>query len=673
MRSNNIISILKKSVLLLSVGALSLHAAEAKVVLPAVFSDNMVLQQKDKVPFFGTATPNSKLTIKASWDKKNYTTQADKKGNWQITIPTPAAGRGFEITFNDGEELKLNNVLVGEVWVCSGQSNMEMHMAGQYGNVLNAQQEIAAANYPEIRFLTVENITSNSPLKEAKIKNGGWEVCSPQTVRQFSAVGYFFARDIHKSQNVPIGIINTSWGGTIAEAWTSGPSLKTMPAFVEQVKHIEQNANNTKSDEMLLSEYEQEKQKFYKLIRSKDAGYNQESPNWASASLNTSSWKPIPMPGVWETKEMPGFDGVVWLRKKVSLPAAWAGKELRVNIGPVDDDETTFFNGEEVGQTVGYGKLRSYKVPAKLVKVGDNVVTVRVGDNGGDGGLYGHPDELFLTNATGEKISLAGEWLYQPAVDYTQLPPSPQYPVGPNRTTVLYNAMVHPLTKLPIKGAIWYQGESNAGRAYQYRTLFPLLINDWRKSWGRGDFPFYFVQLANYMQSNPEPGESDWAELREAQLMTLKVPNTGMAVAIDIGEEKDIHPKNKQEVGRRLALAARAKTYNEKIAFSGPAYKSMKVEGNSIRLSFDHTNKGLQAKGGNKLTGFAIAGADKKFHWAEATIVGNEVLVSSPEVQQPVAVRYGWAANPKVNFYNGEGLPASPFRTDTWQGVTQDK
>ncbi|WP_207434577.1 sialate O-acetylesterase [Sabulibacter ruber] len=661
---------LKGSLLVLSGLLFQQHLAQAKVTLPAVFSSHMVLQQKDKVPFHGTAAAGKTVTVSPSWNKKKYTTQADKNGNWQVTVPTPAAGRGFTISFNDGEELTLTNVAAGEVWVASGQSNMEMWPTGMFGDIRNAPQEIAAANYPDIRLLQVDKNSSFSPLKDAQVSTGGWQVCTPEAMQKFSAVAYFFGRELHKNLNVPIGIINTSWGGTIAEAWTSGSSLKSMPEFASKVEDIEKVASTGKTQETILADYQQAQLDFRKLINSKDAGYAQGRAAWAATDLNTSSWNQIKVPGLWENQGLPGFDGILWVRRTVTVPASWAGKELTISLGPVDDDEITFFNGEQVGATEGWDKPRLYKVPAHLVKAGENVVTVRVSDKENGGGIYGNAQEIYLANAAGEKEPLTGDWKYKPGVRLAELPAAPTNPLGPNQPTVLYNAMVYPFTSVPVKGVIWYQGESNAGRAYQYRTLFPTLINDWRKSWNRPALPFYFVQLANFMAPTSEPVDSDWAELREAQLMTLKLPHTGMAVAIDLGEEKDIHPKNKQDVGYRLALAALAQTYGKKIPFSGPLYQSMKTEGNSIRLTFQHTNGGLQAKDGKPLTGFAIAGADKKYYWADAKIVGNEVVVTSPKVPNPVAVRYGWANNPSVNLYNGAGLPASPFRTDTWPGLT---
>ncbi len=403
-------------------------------------------------------------------------------------------------------------------------------------------------------------------------------------------------------------------------------------------------------------------------MKETDPGYSGGKPVWASADFDDSDWKSISLPGLWED-QMAGFDGIVWFRKTVDVPAGMRGKEITLSLAAIDDNDLTFCNGEIIGSTQGYDRARVYKIPGRLTKSGKLQLTVWVLDTGGGGGIYGEESKMFLAQGT-SRISLAGDWKYKPGIDLKSVPSIPRNPVGnPNRPSVLYNAMIHPLIPFTIRGAIWYQGESNAGRANQYRDLFPLMITDWREKWN-APFDFYFVQLANFMAKDEEPRESEWAELREAQLMTLHLANTGMAVIIDIGDATDIHPKNKQEVGRRLALIARAKTYNEKVAYSGPLYRDYCIDKDQIRLSFDF-NEGMKSSDGKALTGFAIAGPDHKFYWAEAVVSGNEILVSSPKVKHPLAVRYGWGNNPDCNLVNRSGLPASPFRTDQWPGITK--
>jgi sialate O-acetylesterase len=438
-----------------------------------------------------------------------------------------------------------------------------------------------------------------------------------------------------------------------------------MPDFAEAVKGIENAASVTNK------QTEQQKmEQWQKSIFEKDSGYNNGQAQWAMTNTNAGDWQNMTLPTLWESASLPGFDGVVWFRKKFTVPSSSLGKDIKLTLGAIDDNDITWINGQKVGETVGYDRPRTYTIPANMLKEGDNEIVVRVFDGSGGGGIYGDAKEMAITFADGQQVSLAGPWLYKAGLNLKNIAPRPMEANNPNRPTVLYNAMIYPFIQYSIRGAIWYQGESNAGRAYQYRSLFPALIKDWRKNWGGGDLPFYFVQLANFMKASDGPEESAWAELREAQLKTLSLPKTGMAVAIDIGDPVDIHPKNKQEVGRRLALIALANTYNQKVSYSGPLYQSSKVEGNKITLSFTHTDGGLKTKGGSVLSGFAIAGADKKFHWANATISGNQVIVSSDNVTSPVAVRYSWANNPNGNLYNAADLPASPFRTDDWQGVT---
>jgi sialate O-acetylesterase len=625
----------------------------------------MVLQQKTNAAIWGKATAGKAVKINVSWNKINYGAIADVNGNWKIKVATPGYGGPYTITISDGELLVLNNVLIGDVWICSGQSNMEMPLAG-WGKISNYEKEIADAKFPNIRLLQVEHITSNVALNDAKVTNNGWQECSPKYIAEFSSTAYFFAREVYQKTKIPIGLIHTSWGGTIAEAWTSAETLKKMSDFSAAVDKIQQAAKNTST-----TSYDEKVASWVKMTTEKDSGYQAGQLKWATAE--TTDWKSMTLPTLWEEAALKNFDGIVWFSRKVSVPENWKTSGIKLNLGTIDDNDITYVNGVKVGETVGYNVGRSYTIPSDLLKPGENIITVRVFDSGGGGGIYGEAKDLNVINNAGEKISLAGDWKYKVGLNFNNIGPKPADESGPNRATVLYNAMIHPFIQFSIKGAIWYQGESNADRAYQYRELFPLMIKDWRQKWGQGDFPFYFVQLANYMQVDNAPVESAWAELREAQQKTLALPNTGMATIIDIGDAKDIHPKNKQEVGRRLGLIALAKTYGQKNNYSGPVYQSAKVEGKQIRLTFSNTENGLKVADDAALTGFAIAGTDKKFHWAKASILGNQVIVSSDQVASPVAVRYAWGNNPVANLIANDGLPASPFRTDTWQGITFGK
>ncbi len=642
---------------------LFVSVANAKVIPAACFTDNMVLQQKTNASIWGTDKPSRTVTITTSWNNKKYMVVADTAGNWKVKVATPSYGGPYSITFDDGDITTLNNVLIGEVWICSGQSNMEMQVAGPYGDVINVDKELAdAANYPQIRMLKIDNKTSYQPRTDVPVK-WGWSICDPKTVRDFSAVAYFFAKNLYDDKHIPIGIINSTWGGTVAEAWTSGNALKTMPAFVPFVKETENGLTQEKIDQ----KYKDNVRAWIDAINAKDPAWQNGKLLWAQNSFDDSKWKTMTVPAYWEQAGVPDYDGTAWFRKTVKLPSGWEGKELKLDIGGIDDYDVSFFNGTEVGHTELFIFKRSYTIPAALVKAGDNTIAIRVFDNGGLGGLNKGPMTLSVVGDTSAKIDLAGEWNYQLATELKSLPQPPVNPTSANKPTIIYNAMIKPIQQYTIKGVIWYQGESNADRPHEYEQLFPLMISDWRQKWGEGDFPFYYVQIANYVAKD-QPPAADWPALRYAQLKTLSVPNTGMVVTIDIGDYNRIHPQNKQEVGRRLALIAKAKTYGENIPYSGPLYQSQKIDAGKITLSFKYTDGGLAAKS-DTLKGFTIAGADKVFHPASATILGNKVIVTSTDVANPVAVRYAWANFPACNLYNGVGLPASPFKTDDWEGV----
>ena len=642
----------------------------AQVKLSPLFSDNMVLQQQTDAPVWGTTKPNKEVEITTSWNQKKYTAKADAQGQWKTKVATPVAGGPYTVTISDGKPIKLNNVMIGEVWICSGQSNMEMQVEG-WGKVLNYQQEkVEAENYPNIRFLLVEKATSPVPVDELKVVENGWQVCSSKSVADFSAAGYFFGRDVHKYRNVPVGLIDTSWGGTYIETWTSKEALATMPAMQKQLEIL---TDLPQSKEGREQKFHSDVENWKKEIEKIDKGFVEGKAAWADMNWKDDAWKTMKVPGLMQEQGLAGFNGIVWFRKTIDIPADWAGKELTLNVGVIDDNDFTYFNGVQVGHTEGWMTPRSYKIPKELVKKGKAVVAVRVMDTGGSGGINGSPESISIQRSKSKVMELAGDWQYQVSLNIKEIPQMPaNTATEPNIPSFLSNAMLNPLIPYGIKGAIWYQGEANTGRAYQYRELMPLMITDWRNRWGY-DFPFYMVQLASFTAQQTTPVESGWAELREAQTQTLHLKNTGMAVTIDIGDAFDIHPKNKQEVGRRLALAARAQTYGEKIPYSSPLYDTYQIEGNKIRIYFKHTDGGLTIKEGDIVKGFTIAGVDHQFHWADAVIDGNSVVVSSPEVSFPIAVRYGWADYPICNLYNGAGLPASPFRTDDWQGITYSK
>ncbi|MBN1559974.1 9-O-acetylesterase [candidate division KSB1 bacterium] len=619
----------------------------------------MVLQQKIKAPVWGKATPAGKVTVEFQEQKK--ATVADENGDWMIRFEPLTAGGPFTLKISGKDTIFLSNVMVGEVWICSGQSNMEWGV----NNSNNAREEIMAADFPSMRLFHVNHTTSLN--KKEDVDAAGWKVCSPASVPSFSAVAYFFGRHLHQELQLPIGLIHTSWGGTVAEAWTAADFLAQMEDFAPIIEALKTSAA---SEEELRADYDRKMREWKENV---DAKVKAQSGgiSWQNVDCDDSAWEKMSLPVLWEGAGLPGFDGIVWFRKTIEIADDAANEGFTLSLGPIDDQDITYINGQQIGTTDLYNAPREYTIPAGTLKAGANVIAIQVLDTGGGGGIWGDASQMWLKSESGAVVQLSGEWKYNIGVSLRDVPPRPPTPDNPNYPTVLYNAMLEPLMPFAIRGAIWYQGEGNAGRAYQYRELFPTMITSWRTNWGQGDFPFLFVQLANFRQVLDHPAESDWAELREAQTKTLSLPNTGMAVIIDIGEADNIHPGNKQQVGRRLALNALARVYGQDIVYSGPLYKSMRLEGDKIRLNFDHVDGGLLARGGD-LTGFAIAGQDSNFVWADAVIDGETIIVSSPNVANPLAVRYAWADNPICNLYNAEGLPASPFRTDDWAGVTKN-
>lgn len=638
----------------------------ADVKLPAVFGDNMVLQRNSEVAVWGWAEPGEEVSVAPGWRDRAATTRAAGNGEWKVTILTSEPGGPHVIFVQGKNEIVLNNVMVGEVWICSGQSNMEMpidNVGPGYEGVVNYEEELASAGFPDIRLFNVERRYSPAPQNDCK---GLWQICTSDTVGGFSAVGYFFGRRLHEALDVPIGLIGTNWGGTPAEAWTSEATLEKMPYFATALEDI----RTARADaEQLEPSFQEKMVNWRKSLDEADMGMREQ---WMAVDFDDSAWEEMTLPQNWDHAGLAEFDGFVWFRTTVEIPAGWSGKALLLELGPIDDMDVTWFNGTRVGgieELYHWQTPRQYTIPEDLVHPGANVIAVRIHDTGGLGGIYGKPEQLRIhPPEADDAVSLAGEWRYMKGVDASELAAMPM----PRRihnefATVLYNGMIAPLVPFGIRGAVWYQGESNCSRAYQYRVLFPAMINDWRMNWEQGDFPFYYVQIAPYKYST----ELVAAELREAQLMALSVANTGMAVTTDIANLYDIHPRNKQDVGNRLALWALARTYGKDLVCSGPLYKDMAIEGSKIRIRFDHVGGGLAARDG-ELTHFAVAGADQSFVPAKAQIDNDTLLVSSEEVAEPVAVRFGWSNTAEPNLFNAAGLPASPFRTDDWPGVTHD-
>ncbi len=641
--------------LLLLSGCQSSPADE--IQLSPLFSDHMVLQRDTNIKIWGKATPNGRVTVTLNQQRAEIT--ADEDSSWVVNLAPEPAGGPFELRVAGRDEQTINDVLIGEVWLASGQSNMEWPM--QASN--NAEQEIAAANDSEIRLFTVRKSVAGTPSNT--IPSEGWKITNPENIASFSAVAYYFARVLRDSLNVPIGLIHSSWGGTPAEAWTSGNSLLRHPDYVEAVQKLQNNPEAFDPTASLDA--------WFTAVDEQDAGLSSNTAPWSSANTPTDSWQTMNAPGLWEDTELPNFDGVVWFQKTIEIPEDWVSAPLLLGLAQIDDIDQTWINGIEIGNTDQYNLLRRYEIPASTFETGVLSITVRVIDTGGGGGFWGDAAGMLImpADSSSAPLSLAGTWKYKVGVDFDDAD-LPVRPGGLQHTpSVLYNAMIHPLIPVALKGAIWYQGESNASRAHQYQTLFPLMIEDWREQWDQ-TLAFHFVQLANFMEEQKRAVEQEtWPELREAQTMALSLPSTGMAVTIDIGEADDIHPRNKHDVGRRLALSALNKTYGHNTMPGGPLYQSFEVEGNQIRIKFANADNGFMTPGNERIRGFAIAGEDQIFHWATALVDSSDILLSSARVPNPVAARYGWANNPVLNLYNAEQLPASPFRTDDWPGITE--
>jgi sialate O-acetylesterase len=638
---------------------------DIKLELVPLFSDNMVLQQQKEIPIWGEAPPNSNVVV--SFRNQLLKTKSDNKGKWIVRLRAEGVGRNETLTIKcKGEKREFKNVAVGEVWIASGQSNMEVPLVNDWGPIKNGFQEAANAHYPDIRLFTVERNCAVRPIDT--ISTDGWKPCSPVTVRNFSATAYFFGRELYNEIHVPIGIIQTAWGGTVAEAWTSAESLELMEDFTNSVQKM---SNLPSTIEGRQKQYEKDNFDLHIEISRKDPGIMGKDTLFNKKGLNESEWGTMNLPGLWENTPFGVFDGSVWFRKHVEIPLELTLKEMTLHIGSSDDMDEAWVNGRKVGQSTMWGDARHYKIPAGIIRSGDNIITLRVSDFQGAGGFNGKPDDFYLSGPNNFRVDLSGEWLIHAGYNKRDIETIALKSGDPNLPTVLFNGMINPLIPYAFKGVIWYQGESNTGMAWQYRDLFQTLINDWRTHWNCGNFPFYFVQLANHMQRNEQPVDDMWAELREAQTLALQLPNTGMAVTIDIGDANNIHPENKQDVGKRLALWALKNDYGKAIPCAGPLYKNFIVDENSILIFFDHTYNGLAKAGGKPLTGFAIAGEDKHFVWADAEIIKNSVIVSNKDLPNPVAVRYAWSSNPDCNLINSANLPASPFRTDDWDLITK--
>lgn len=641
-------------------------ACRADVQLPALVGSGMVLQRDANIPIWGWADPGEEVRI--AFQGGHFKVRADQQGRWSTSLGPYPAGGPYDMTVAGRNTLTLHDILIGDVWLASGQSNMEWPIKGVRGDIDNADVEIAGANFPRIRLFRVEQKTAPKP--ESRAAASGWHAVTPDRVADFSAVAYLFGRELHQRYQVPIGLIQAAWGGTVAEAWMSEAALRRFADFQEPIRALAGASTSARAEHEL---YAQQKADWYRSHALDDRGRAAGIDVWAAPDFDASRWPTLALPRrrVDCGEDFGGYSGVVWFRRTINVPPDQLGKPMLLKLGNLVQQDVSFLNGHKIGESQGFGTPRRYVVPARHVVAGENTLVVRltgINEPSFSCTAMVGPAEQMSAEIGATKIALDGTWSYMPGPDLGDFPKAKSTMLAanpsPNTPTALYNGMINPIVPMRIKGVIWYQGEANADRPVQYRTLFPALIEDWRRQWGY-PFPFLFVQLAGFGANKPEPAEYQWAELREAQGMALSRVATGMATAIDIGNSQDIHPTNKQDVARRLALAAAKIAYGEDIVFSGPTYRSMQVEGNRARIRFSNLGSGLSIKDNyGYVRGFEIAASDGRFRWAQAELDGQDILVFNKEVATPIAVRYSWTNTPDGNVYNNEGLPSIPFRTD---------
>lgn len=630
---------------------LFVFVSQAQVRLPKLVSDGMVLQRDAKIKIWGWASAGEKVTV--HFNRKKFTASTGANRQWMITMPAQKYGGPYLMKIDASNHLTLKNILIGDVWLCSGQSNMQ-HQLKLHS--IRYEAAIANAENSEIRqFLVPSNPNVNGAQND--LSGGEWKQANPQNVMDFSAVAYFFAKKLYEKYHVPIGLINASVGGTPIEAWTSEEGFKIFPSILKIIEKNKDtayvNTTNRKSAAAMAAQ---------RAKPETDKGLT-ATVKWYENNYVPKNWHQINIPGYWEDQGIKNLDGVVWYRRELDVPASMTGVAAKVFLGRIVDADELYVNGQRAGSTGYQYPQRRYQLPAGMLKAGKNIFVVRVTNQSGKGGFV--PDKPYYVSANNQQIDLKGYWQYKVGDVFLSTGNYVPSINIQNQPTALYNAMIAPLINFTIKGMVWYQGESNVGNASEYGKLLPALINDWRNKWQLGDIPFLNVQLPNFQDVQYTPSESAWAVLREAQMKALAVPNTGMAVAIDLGEWNDIHPDDKKDVGDRLALSAEKIAYGENIVSSGPLYQSNKIAGNKIMLQFTNIGSGLVSNDGEPLSQFAIAGADKKFVWANAIIEGDQVVVWGASVEAPMYVRYAWADNPDgANLFNKEGLPASPFRTD---------
>lgn len=617
----------------------------SQIKLPRLISDGIVLQRNEKVKIWGWASPKEK--IKLEFKSKTYFTEADQEGNWNIILPAEKAGGPYQMTLKGSNEIVIKDILFGDVWICSGQSNMELPMERlkeKYGEV------IKNAKNTNIRHFLVPD-KYNFQQEQTDLDSGNWVSASPETVLNFSGVAYFFAKNIYEKYPVPIGLINSALGGSPIEAWLSDTALA---AFPEAYNEVQKFKNNDHIKEIVTAD-KKRNDEWFQLLNVNDEGLGN---HWDLAGINDENWEQMPIPGFWSDQSIGNVNGAVWFRKEIEVPKSMVGKTAKLFMGCIVDQDFVYINDELVGTTGYQYPPRRYTVKPTVLKEGKNVISIRVINNSGKGGFV--LDKPYYLAVEKDTIDLKGLWKYKLGAVMEPLKGETFIRWKPEG---LFNAMIAPLTNLKIKGVLWYQGESNAGNPKLYTKALPALIQDWRTKWGQGNFPFLFVQLPNFMETYSEPRESNWAALRQAQLEALNVSNTGMAVAIDLGEWNDIHPLNKEDVGKRLSLLARKIAYGEnKLKALSPMPNTSIFEKGKAVISFKNVGGGLIIKEGTELKSFTISNDGKKFVWANAKIIGDKVEVWNEKISNPIMVRYAWDNNPAAaNLFSKEGLPSTPF------------
>lgn len=622
----------------------------SQVRLPKLISDGMVLQRDTNVKIWGWASAGEKIVIQ--FIGSTYHTTANSNGEWEVMLPELKAGGPYVMQINASNSTTINDILVGDVWVCSGQSNMQFSMRGLVSiypdDIKNSENQFIR------QFMVSQGFSLKA--KGTDFRSGKWQYANPNSVLNFTAAGYYFAKKLYEIYKVPIGLINASVGGSSAEAWISEESIKSFPKYFEDVQKFKVSGYIEK-----ISKMDDERVRTWnRQLRQNDEGYKNPQKSWYDPELNTSDWETLHVPGYWADTKAGPVNGVLWFRRKINIPASVVGTPAILKLGRIADADSVFINGRFVGSTGSQYSERTYKIPVDLLKEGENTIVVRVINYIRHGGFV--PGKQYDILANNDTFNLEGEWKYR--VGAAAEPLEDRLFTG-KIPTGLFNSMIAPILNYRIKGVLWYQGESNTSRAFEHYDLFKLLIKDWRYNWHQGNFPFLYVQLPNFVEVNVETTKYDWAYFRESQLKALSIPHTGMSVSIDIGEGNDIHPVNKKDLGYRLALAAQKTAYGEKgIVYSGPIYESMKISNNKVILAFTNAGKGLTSKNNEELTCFEICGVDNEYFPAKAKIVKDKIIVWNDDVINPVAVRYAWENNPlRPNLYNKEGLPASPFRT----------